>query len=84
MTKPYALLCLHPVKGAIPKCCSRRAHGFCPCFCGSLIILFMRDDYGPIEIMNKATICLQIEQNLQFLGSAHQWMEDGQVGDREL
>ena len=48
------------------------------------MILFMRDDYGPIEIMNKATICLQIEQNLQFLGSAHQWMEDGQVGDREL
>ena len=42
------------------------------------------DDYGPVEIISKTSVYVKIRKNLQFLGSAHQRMEDAQVGDREL
>ena len=48
------------------------------------MILFMRDRSGLIEMINKTSISLEFRKTLQFLGSAHQRMEDAQVGDREL
>ena len=48
------------------------------------MILFMRDNCGPIEMINITSICLKLGKSFQFLGSAHQRMEDAQVGEREL
>ena len=47
------------------------------------MILFLRDDCGPIEII-KRSLWSQNSKNLQFTASAHQGMKDAQVGDREL
>ena len=47
-------------------------------------LLFLRDDCGLIEMINKTSICLKLEAKLQLLGSAHQRMEGDEVGDREL
>ena len=61
-----------------------RANDFCPCFFGSLMILFMRDNCGPIETINQTVFLPQnlLRTNIQFLGSAHQRMEDVSIGDR--
>ena len=49
------------------------------------MIFFVRDNYGPIEMINKTSICLKTrKKKLQFVRSARQRMEDAQVGDREL
>ena len=71
----------HTFEGGVPKWCT--AHDFFPYF---YLILhdFMRDDCGPIENINKTSICLKIRKHLHFLGSAQHRMVDAQVGDREL
>ena len=49
------------------------------------MILFIRDDCGPIETINKTSICPKFEnEKLHYLGSAKRRMEDDQVADREL
>ena len=64
---------------------AHRAHDFCLCFSESLMIFFMRDNCGPIEMIKRTSICLKIrKKKLQFVRSARQRMEDAQVGDREL
>jgi len=40
------------------------------CSPGSLVILFIRDDCGPFEIIKNTSICIIIWKHLQFLGSA--------------
>ena len=54
------------------------------CSPGSLVILLIRDDCGPFEIIKNTSICIIIRKHLQFLGSAQQRMEYAQVGDREV
>ena len=61
-----------------------KAHDFCPCFSGSLMILFTRDNCGPIK-MNKTytSIRLEIRQKSQAPRQCPV-ADDAQVGDREL
>ena len=64
------------VKGGVPEWCIEHMI-FCQCFSGSLMILFMRDDCGPIEMVNKTSFASKLERKKkkQFLSSAQQWME---------
>ena len=48
------------------------------------MIFFVRDDCGPVAMINKTSICLKNRKKFQPLGSAHQRVDDAQVGDREL
>ena len=50
----------------------------------SVLILFLRNDCGPIEMIKKASVRLKNSNNLRFPASAHQGVEDAQVCDREL
>ena len=53
---------------------------------GFLLTSFLRDDCGATEMIKKTytRIHLKAGKHLQFPVSAHQGMEDDQVGDREL
>ena len=70
------------LKGSIPKWCTE--HITVVCFAGSLMILFTRDNCGPIK-MNKTytSIRLEIRQKSQAPRQCPV-ADDAQVGDREL
>ena len=72
------------VKGGVPEWCIEHMI-FCQCFSGSLMILFMRDDCGPIEMVNKTSFASKLERKKKTVPKQCPAVDGGtQVGDREL
>ena len=61
-----------------------RVHDYCQIFYKSFLILFSRNDCGPVEMIKNNVCSSKHSKNMQLLPSAHRGMEDAQVGDREL
>ena len=60
-----------------------RGHAFFLSCCGLVLTLFLWYDFGPVETVKNVYVFVSNTKNLQLPASAHEGMEDAQVGDRE-